>query len=110
MRAAERRGEELDLSSLELGHVRSREKPGEFGVAGDTPIEIVNHGDQGRFSADGIVDARSRSGAHCWLLRYVSAWCPSVVPGRLHNKTNCVNEALTRLSAATASPSTLECR
>jgi hypothetical protein len=57
--AAKRRGEELDLSSLELGHVRSREKPGEFGVAGDTHIEIVNHGDQGRFSADGIVDARS---------------------------------------------------
>jgi hypothetical protein len=71
--AAKRRGEELDLPALELGHVRSREKPGEFRVAGDTHIEIVNHGDQGRFSADGIVDARSRSGAHCWLLKYVSA-------------------------------------
>ena len=70
--AAQRRGEELDLPSLELGHVRSREKPGEFGVAGNTHIEIVNHGGQGRFSADGIVDARSCRGAHCWLLKYVS--------------------------------------
>ena len=43
-------------------------KSGEFGVAGDTHIEIVNHGDQGRFSADGIVDARSRRSAHSWLL------------------------------------------
>src|SRR5690348_12715233 len=66
--AAQRRGEELDLPSLEFGHVGPSEEPSEFGVGGDPPIQVVDHSGQGRFATDGLVDTRSCGCAHGELL------------------------------------------
>src|SRR5690606_34253572 len=80
VRAAERRGEELDLLPAQPGHIRSGEETGELVVGEDSGIEIGDDGFQSLVSADPFEDG---GGGRCLLAERRYPHAPST-PGRYY--------------------------